>query len=55
MIAHPNDLRLVAVQHLDLFVNVGRYIHIFGGVEINTAKGVHIKYGNKESGEELVR
>ena len=42
VVAHPNDLRFVAVQHFQLFVDEFGNVHVFGGVEIHAAKRVHI-------------
>ena len=47
VISHPNDLRLMAVEHLKLLVDKGSNINVLGGVEIDAAKSVHIKDRNK--------
>ena len=47
VIAHPYDLRLVAVEHFQLFVDMLGDVHVLGGVEAHAAQSVHIINGSQ--------
>ena len=55
VISHPNDLRFMAFQHLQLLLDEIGHIHKFCGIKIDTGKGIHIVNGNHFGGTGYIR